>query len=95
MTGAGEHRRRTVRFAGTVQGVGFRFATERIARRFAVTGYVRNLSDGRVETAAEGAPAEIDRFLEAIDEAMAGYIRDRQVEDSPATGEFNGFRIVH
>ena len=95
MTAAGEHRRWTVRFAGTVQGVGFRFTTERIAQQFAVTGYVRNLRDGRVEMAAEGAPAEIRQLLEAIDKAMAGYIRDRQVEDGPATGEFGGFRIAH
>jgi len=74
--------------------VGFRYTTERIARRFAVTGYVRNLPDGRVEMVAEGMPGELDRLLAAIDEAMAGYIRDRRVEEGPASGEFRGFRIT-
>jgi len=40
--------RLTATIAGHVQGVGFRFATQRIARSFAVTGYVKNLPDGNV-----------------------------------------------
>ena len=41
-------------FSGHVQGVGFRYTTRSVASRFAVTGYVRNLPDGRVELVAEG-----------------------------------------
>ena len=41
-------------FSGTVQGVGFRYTAERLARRYPLTGYVRNLPDGRVELLAEG-----------------------------------------
>ncbi|MCP9496835.1 MAG: acylphosphatase [Pyrinomonadaceae bacterium MAG19_C2-C3] len=47
---------------GLVQGVGFRFFTQRIAARHQVTGYVRNLPDGRVEALAEGAPQNIEAF---------------------------------
>ncbi len=47
---------------GTVQGVGFRFFTQRIAARHQVTGYVRNLPDGRVEALAEGAPHNVEAF---------------------------------
>ena len=47
---------------GVVQGVGFRFFTQRIAARHQVTGYVRNLPDGRVEALAEGAPQNIEAF---------------------------------
>jgi acylphosphatase len=94
MTNPDDHRRFTVHFSGTVQGVGFRYTTERVARRFAVTGYVRNLPDGRVEAVVEGAPAEIDLFLKTLDETMAGYIRGREVAEGPATGEFAGFRIA-
>jgi acylphosphatase len=93
MTGAAEHGRRTVLFSGHVQGVGFRFTVERIARQFRVGGYVRNLRDGRVEVIAEGAPDEIGRFVAQIEETMAGYVHDRQIQDSPATGDFGDFSI--
>ena len=42
--------------SGEVQGVGFRFFAQRVAARHQVTGYVRNLDDGRVEVHAEGTP---------------------------------------
>ena len=40
--------------SGTVQGVGFRYFAMRAARRIGVSGYARNLSDGRVEVYAIG-----------------------------------------
>ncbi|HSW45712.1 MAG TPA: acylphosphatase [Phycisphaerae bacterium] len=88
-----QHCQRTVLFSGRVQGVGFRYTTERIARGFQVTGHVRNLPDGRVEVVAEGASREVVRFLQAIEQEMAGYIRDRQVSESPATMGFRSFSI--
>jgi len=42
--------------SGEVQGVGYRFFAQRAAARHQVLGYVRNLSDGRVEALAEGTP---------------------------------------
>jgi len=85
--------RRTTLFAGHVQGVGFRYTTERIARGYRVAGYVRNLGDGRVEVVVEGEAGELDRFFAAIEQTMAGYIRDRQSRDEPATGEYGGFSV--
>jgi acylphosphatase len=93
MTDADEHARWTTYFSGSVQGVGFRYTTERVAQGFNVTGFVRNLSDGRVGMVAEGASAEVERFLVAVEGAMGRYIRDRQVSRSPGTGEFDGFGI--
>ena len=49
--------RRRVVFSGRVQGVGFRFTCQSLARGFDVAGYVRNLADGRVELVAEGEPS--------------------------------------
>ncbi len=85
--------RRTVLFSGRVQGVGFRYTTCRIAARFAVTGYVRNLADGRVEAVAEGDEAEIERFVRAVGDDMAGYVRDIQTCEADATGEFADFDV--
>ena len=78
---------------GRVQGVGFRYTAQDIARNFKVSGYVRNLPDGNVELVAEGDPSEIERFLEAIAEKMEGFVKKRSDFDSPASGEYSGFSI--
>jgi acylphosphatase len=85
--------RKTVHFSGEVQGVGFRFTTHRIAGGYDVTGYVRNLADGRVELVAEGEPEAVDEFVSAVESDMGRHIADTQVATSEATGEFRRFDI--
>jgi acylphosphatase len=87
--------RRIVRFSGHVQGVGFRYTARQVAGAFQVTGYVRNLPDGSVETVVEGHPSEIDRFLSQLNATMKRHIRQMTQSDEPATGEFTGFEIRH
>lgn len=82
-------------FSGDVQGVGFRYTAQHVARGFAVTGFVRNLPDGRVELVAEGEQKELERFLDALGQQMEGHIRTRTDSDSAATGQFKGFEIRH
>lgn len=82
-------------FTGAVQGVGFRYTTCRVAGRFDVTGYVRNLSDGRVECIAEGEPREIDAFLAELSESMAGHIRGVQQQKAPASGRYGSFGVKY
>ena len=48
--------------SGLVQGVGYRFFVQRVAARHQVTGYVRNLPDGRVEAWAEGPAHQVEAF---------------------------------
>jgi acylphosphatase len=48
--------------SGTVQGVGFRFFAERVARRLHLAGYVRNLPDGSVEVYAVGEAASVSEM---------------------------------
>jgi acylphosphatase len=78
-----------------VQGVGFRYTAKNVALRYDVNGYVRNLSDGRVELVAEGEPREIDTFVQDVKEKMGSFIRRADVNDAPATGEFSDFSIRH
>ena len=87
--------RSTVYYTGHVQGVGFRYIAHSIARNHEVTGYVRNLPDGRVELVVEGDRKEIDTFLEAIRDRLGNHIRDERRDIGPATGEFTTFEIRH
>lgn len=89
------HERREVYYSGRVQGVGFRYTTREIAGRFNVSGYVENLSDGRVHLIVEGEPAEIERFLAAIDQRLSRFIADNEMKSRPVTGEFADFFIRH
>jgi acylphosphatase len=85
---------RRVLYSGRVQGVGFRYTARRIAQGHAVTGFVRNLADGRVELVAEGTAADLDQLLAAIAETMADNIRQTDVQKGPATGHFHSFEIA-
>jgi len=85
--------RREVFFAGNVQGVGFRYTAQRIAAAYAVTGFVRNLRDGRVQIVLEGQPQEIDEFLASLQARMRGYVRNVTAIESAPTEEFSIFEI--
>lgn len=59
-------RRVHVFVSGRVQGVGFRFFTETAARNLGLTGWVRNLSDGRVEAVIEGPSDKVAALLDQM-----------------------------
>lgn len=82
-----------VYYTGRVQGVGFRYQTLQVARGFEVSGYVRNLMDGRVHLEVEGARSEVDAFVEAIAEHMQGYIRETARQPSRRSATLQGFGI--
>src|SRR3954466_3356862 len=85
---------RLVHYSGRVQGVGFRATVADIARRYPVTGWVRNLPDGRVQVHVEGAAEAIESFLAAVRQQWAAHIHAEHIEDREPTGRYTGFDIV-
>ena len=83
--------------SGRVQGVGFRFFAERTAATLGVSGYVKNLFDGRVEVYAVGSAEQMEAMKSALQRGprMAGV--DRVVEqDADILREYaNVFSIEH
>jgi acylphosphatase len=86
--------RKHVWYSGHVQGVGFRYTAQRLAQRYRVGGFVRNLRDGRVELVAEGEPAEVEAFLSDVARSMAGYITHQEQRDETPEG-LTHFRIAY
>ncbi len=71
---ADPHVHRRVVYEGRVQGVGFRYTCAKIARRYRVNGYVKNLTNGQVELAVSGTAAVVEQFFAAVAAAFSGYI---------------------
>ena len=66
-----------------------------LARRLGVTGWVRNLPDGRVEAIAEGEKSRLDDLVRFCHKGPPGaVVRKVDVEWSDHSGEFRGFRIA-
>jgi len=81
--------------SGRVQGVGFRYFVQDAAAREGVTGYVRNLPDGRVEALVEGDLEAVTRVERAIRMGPGGARVDRVEADSlPPSGTFTSFRVT-
>ena len=80
--------------SGKVQGVYFRATTREEARERGVTGWVRNLDDGRVEAVFEGERGYVESMVEFCHEgSSAARVKDVEVEWEDATGGFGGFEI--
>ena len=85
---------RQVFYEGRVQGVGFRYTVRRIAKGFDVTGWVRNLLDGRVEMQASGEAEELHGFLQAIrDSELGGLIKKETEHPLQTPPSAHGFEI--
>ena len=80
---------------GMVQGVGFRYYAYQKAQQLRVTGWVRNLPDGRVQVLAEGEEIVLKEF---IAELKAGpnfaAVQNIDITWSELTGQFSSFEVT-
>lgn len=82
--------------SGRVQGVSFRYFTERVACSLNVTGWVRNLPGGGVEALAQGPDEALEIFYKKMREGPpAARVADVQVFDVPADPGIDRFRITY
>ena len=81
---------------GRVQGVGFRYFSQRAGTENNVTGFVRNLLDGSVEIEVEGDYQDISKFINTIknDHPYAQVTNIQQIE-LPFTGKYKNFQIKY
>jgi acylphosphatase len=68
-------------YEGNVQGVGFRWSVRHVAKGFDVTGWVRNLPDGRVELQATGEEDELRAFLDGVAQGELHGLIHKQIEN--------------
>ncbi|MEQ8386603.1 MAG: acylphosphatase [Coleofasciculus sp. D1-CHI-01] len=86
-----EQIRAHVFISGQVQGVGYRFSTVSEAHRWGVTGWVRNLSDGRVEAVFEGNKSGVEEMINWCHKGpSAAVVKDVAVEYEEPEG-LSGF----
>jgi acylphosphatase len=79
---------------GRVQGVNFRYYTQRRATELGLTGYVRNLWDGTVEAVAEGGRPKVEELLAFLRVGpRSAFVTQVDTQWAAATGEFDRFEV--
>jgi acylphosphatase len=82
--------------SGRVQGVFFRSQTADIAQRLGINGWVRNLSDGRVEAQFEGEKEQVEEEIEFCRRGPPGaYVQNVDIRWEDWRGEFRDFKVLY
>ena len=82
--------------SGKVQGIGYRWFVEKTAGDLGLNGWVKNLSNGDVEVAAEGDKEVLQEFLNSLKTGHPGAcVKEIKADWSNADENcFNGFEII-
>ena len=82
--------------SGKVQGVFFRAAARRAAADLNLTGWVRNMDDGRVEAVLEGEDADVNKMIEWCKVGPpSALVENVTTSEEHYTGGFHDFSIKH
>ena len=87
--------RATVIYTGRVQGVGFRWQVNQIAKFFSCAGYVKNLSDGTVEVVVEGTIKDVRGMVEKVNDRMQDYWYEIKIDERAGDAHFSEFNIQY
>lgn len=79
--------RKHIFFTGRVQGVGFRYTAVHLARPLGLTGWVKNLWDGRVEMEVQGRSEAIERLLSQLRNQRFIVIENIEIQEMPVIEE--------
>ncbi len=86
--------RMNVTFSGQVQGVSFRFHTQKFALENGITGWVRNTEEGTVEAVFEGSEEAVRKVMELCTRHIPlAKVSSSESVGSECTGEFSSFSI--
>ncbi|MBU5270983.1 acylphosphatase [Staphylococcus caprae] len=87
--------RKHIQVFGTVQGVGFRFYTERIAREYNIKGTVQNVED-YVDIYAQGNNKELEQFLQSVIKGAspASSVTNYTIEDLDTDDSLTEFKTI-
>lgn len=81
--------------SGIVQGVGYRYFVTKLARKWELTGWVKNLYTGEVEIGVEGPRGLIESLIQELRSGNAwATVRDVEVRWEKYSGEYSGFDIL-
>ena len=86
--------RKHIYFSGCVQGVGFRYRSVYLARPLGLTGWVKNLWDGRVEMEVQGDEPSIDHFLSQLRQQRYIEIDRMEISDIPVADDEHHFSTL-
>lgn len=81
-------------FSGAVQGVGFRYRARYAAESLGLTGWVKNLPDGRVEMEVQGDKASIGRLMSELENGRFIRIADVEEREIACLERESRFRIA-
>lgn len=81
--------------SGRVQGVGFRHFTRKNADKLGVTGWVKNLPDGRVEAIFQGTGERVNELINRCkDGPISSYVKDIEVTDVDGSQNYRSFEVI-
>ncbi|PRX29791.1 acylphosphatase [Orenia metallireducens] len=88
--------RKHLYISGHVQGVGFRWYTNQQANNLGITGWVKNLNDGRVEAVLVGDKLKVNKMIDLIKQGSPlSEVEDLEIIDEEFQDEFSKFKVKY